>query len=53
MYSKRKAFNGLCMAIVQASGETGKIKLIANSEGLGKTSIEINVKKGYAILMVP
>jgi len=50
---EREAFNGLCMAIVQASGEAGKIKLIANSEGLGKTTIEINVKKGYPILMVP
>src|SRR3989337_416878 len=42
--SKRKAFNGLCMAIIQAK-DAGKIKVEAISEGLSGGSIEINGSK--------
>lgn len=40
--NKRKAFNGLCLAIIQATG-AGKIKVEAISEGLSGDYIEINV----------
>lgn len=40
--NKRKAFNGLCLAIIQAKG-AGKIKVEAISEGLSGDYIEINV----------
>jgi beta-galactosidase len=42
--SKRKAFNGLCMAIIQAK-EAGKIKVEAISEGLSSASIAITASK--------
>ena len=38
----RKAFNGLCLAVVQSSGEKGTISLSAISEGL--QSAHINVR---------
>jgi beta-galactosidase len=40
----RKAFNGLCLAIVQAKSKPGKIRLIARAEGLKEDSIEIEAK---------
>jgi beta-galactosidase len=42
--TKRKAFNGLCLAIIQAKN-SGKIKVEAISEGLSGGSIEINASK--------
>lgn len=42
--SKRKAFNGLCLAIVQAK-EAGKIKVKAVSAGLTGDGIEITASK--------
>ena len=39
--NKRKAFNGLCLAVVQSTGKAGKIKLTASAEGLNGASIEI------------
>ena len=41
---RRKAFNGLCLAIVRASGKPGKIRLVARAAGLKEASIEIEVK---------
>ncbi len=38
----RKAFNGLCLVVIQSKNKTGKIKLEANSEGLKGTKILIN-----------
>ena len=32
--NRRKAFNGLCMAIVQASRQDGVLKITASSPGL-------------------
>ena len=40
----RKAFNGLCLAVIQANNKKGIITLNATSEGLDGASIEINVK---------
>jgi len=41
---RRKAFNGLCLAIVQAKLKPGKIRLTARADGLKEASIEIEVK---------
>jgi beta-galactosidase len=40
----RKAFNGLCLAIVQAKSKPGKIRLTARAAGLKEDSIEIEIK---------
>jgi beta-galactosidase len=37
----RKVFNGLCLAVVQAAREPGKIRLVARAERLEEASIEI------------
>ena len=42
----RKAFNGMCLAVIQSLTEPGRIKLTANSVGLKEASIEIIVQKG-------
>jgi len=45
--SDRKAFNGLCLAIVRAkAGQTGTIKLTAVSDGLKTTSVVIKTERG-------
>jgi len=41
----RRAFNGLCLAIVQASGKVGKITLKASAEGLQSDTIMIETTK--------
>ncbi|WP_207435498.1 beta-galactosidase GalB [Sabulibacter ruber] len=41
----RKAFNGLCLAILQAQEEAGTVKLTATSEGLAPASVTIQLKK--------
>ncbi len=41
--SERKAYNGLCMAIVQAD-KKGKITFVAQSEGLKEARIELNAE---------
>lgn len=40
----RKAFNGLCLAIIQATENSGSIKLTATSEGLQGANITIKSK---------
>lgn len=40
----RKAFHGLCLAIVQAKLKAGKLKLSATSAGLKEASVVITVK---------
>lgn len=42
--SERKAFNGLCLAVVQSKGAAGTIKLRAASPGLAPADIQIVVK---------
>jgi beta-galactosidase len=39
--NNRKAFNGLCLAVVQAIDKPGRIKLTVKSDGLKSVSIEI------------
>jgi len=41
----RKAFHGLCLAILQSTEKTGTIKLTASSAGLVSSSITINTGK--------
>jgi beta-galactosidase len=41
---KRKAFHGLCLAVVQSKLERGKISLSAESEGLQSEKVIIKVK---------
>jgi len=40
----RKAYNGLCLAIIQAKEKAGTIKITAASNGLTSSSITINTK---------
>jgi beta-galactosidase len=42
--SVHKAFNGLCLAVIQSKGEAGHLKVTASSEGLTSTSIMVVVK---------
>lgn len=42
----RKAFNGLCLAVLKASKKAGKLQLTATSPGLKQASITINVANG-------
>jgi beta-galactosidase len=49
----RKAFNGLCLAVIQSSDKAGRITLIAKSEGLKDASIEIIVQKDNPIKSLP
>jgi beta-galactosidase len=39
--SSRRVFNGLCMAVVQASKETGEIHVEASSPGLEPGSVSV------------
>ena len=47
--SQLKAFNGLCLAIVQSIQKTGSIKLVAKSDGLKEASILVEAVKGKTI----
>jgi beta-galactosidase len=40
----RKAFNGMCLAVVQSNGKKGKISLTATSAGLKDASVVIDTK---------
>lgn len=42
--NKRKAFNGMCLAIIQSNGKKGKIVLEATSERLSPASVIIKAK---------
>ena len=42
--NSRKAYNGMCLAIIQSEGIKGKIKLEAIAEGLESSNIELVVK---------
>jgi beta-galactosidase len=41
---RRKAFNGLCLAIVQSTAKPGRIQLTATSPGLKSSSVAITTK---------
>jgi beta-galactosidase len=40
--NRRRAFNGLCMAIVQSTASAGAIRITAISTGLTSSSLTIN-----------
>jgi beta-galactosidase len=40
--TRRKAFNGMCLGIVQATGKSGRIRVTANSPGLQPGSLTIS-----------
>jgi beta-galactosidase len=42
--SHRKAFHGLCLAVIQSGERSGKATLTATSEGLDKASVDIEMK---------
>ena len=42
--NRRKAFNGLCLAIVQSTGKPGQIRLTASSPGLKAGSVTVTTK---------
>jgi beta-galactosidase len=42
--NRRKAFNGLCLAIVQSTGKPGQIRVTASSPGLKPASVTIATK---------
>ncbi len=42
--NRRRVFNGLGLAIIQAGKQQGKIKITASSDGMKDVSIEISVK---------
>ena len=42
---QRKAFHGLCLAVVKAGGEPGAVRLSASSAGLKAAAVEIRVRK--------
>jgi beta-galactosidase len=43
--SKRRAFNGLCMVIVQSLKQAGELRLVAESAGLANASVVILCEK--------
>jgi beta-galactosidase len=42
--NRRKAFNGLCLAIVQSTGKPGQIRVTASSPGLRSSSVTVTTK---------
>jgi beta-galactosidase len=50
---QRKAFNGLCLAVVQSSDKPGTITLTATSGDLKKATVEIIVRKGNPLPGLP
>ena len=42
--ARRKAFNGLCLAIVQSTGKSGRIRVTATSPGLQPGNLTISTK---------
>ncbi|NIJ45907.1 beta-galactosidase [Wenyingzhuangia heitensis] len=41
---QRKAFSGMCLAIIKSTKKAGKIKLTANSKGLKRSTVSITTK---------
>lgn len=42
--NQRKAFNGLCLAVIQSTGKSGTVALKASADGLQPAAVEIMVK---------
>ena len=49
----RRAFNGLCLAVVQTKGTAGTISFTAGSEGLKGSTIEVTVEGGNPLPSLP
>jgi beta-galactosidase len=43
--NEKKTFNGMCLAVIRSSENSGKITLRAASDKLGETSIIIEIKR--------
>jgi beta-galactosidase len=41
---RRRAFNGLCLMIIQSTGKPGKVRLVASADGLAAASMEIEAQ---------
>jgi len=50
---RRKAFNGLCLAVVRPTNTAGTIMITAASEGLKTSTLQLQVQKGNPIPAVP
>ena len=46
--TKRKAYNGACLAIIQSTARAGQVQLTANSPGLKAGSVTIVTAAGKA-----
>ena len=42
--SKRKAFNGKCLVVVQNEGEKGRVSIKAQAKGLKSAKLNIKIK---------
>jgi beta-galactosidase len=42
--NRRKAFNGLCLAIVQSTAKSGQVRITASSPGLKSGNLTFTVK---------
>ena len=40
--TKRKAFNGLCMCLVQTTGEPGEIRIQARADGVREAAVSVS-----------
>ena len=49
----RAAFNGLALAVIQSTDQSGKIRIIATSPGLKDAVIEVTAKPADAIAAFP
>ncbi|MGA2059815.1 MAG: glycoside hydrolase family 2 TIM barrel-domain containing protein [Thermoguttaceae bacterium] len=49
----RKAFGGMCLAIVKSTGEQGKIRLSARAEGLKEAVVNIEANQNAAPALLP
>jgi beta-galactosidase len=47
---RRKAFNGMCLAIIQSTADAGQIRLTATSPGLKANCLSINTAKTCRVL---
>jgi beta-galactosidase len=51
--NQRKAFNGLCLVVIQSSDKPGTITLTATSRDVKKSTVEIIVQKGNPLSALP
>jgi beta-galactosidase len=47
--NRRKAFNGLCLAIVQSTAKAGRIQMSATSPGLKSSSVAIATSEAHRL----